>query len=254
MYNELFTFGGITIYTYGFLIAIGVGLGYIIVRKRGKNLGMDVDVLDDLALWLFGFGFLGSKILYWITIIDQVIAHPVILLDFMNGYVVYGGILGGILGGYLFCRRRKINFLAYFDLIIPSVALAQSIGRLGCFFAGCCYGSVTTSPIGVIFPANSLAPAGVSVIPTQLFSSAFDLLLFFVLLFFAKRKKANGEVAALYLILYSVGRFIIEFFRGDLIRGSVGALSTSQFISIFVFILGIVLFVGCRKFKKNSSN
>lgn len=251
MYFELFKIGGITIYTYGFLIAIGVALGYIVVRYRGKKLGMDIEILDSMALWLFGFGFLGSKILYWITIIDQVIAHPIILLDFMNGYVVYGGIIGGILGGYLFCRKRKIDFLAYFDLIIPSVALGQSLGRLGCFFAGCCYGSTTTSSIGVVFPANSLAPGGIPLIPTQLFSSVFDLLLFFVLIIFAKRKKANGEVAALYLILYSLGRFIIEFFRGDLIRGSVGTLSTSQFISVFVFIVATLFLLMLRKSKRN---
>ncbi|MEG0076314.1 prolipoprotein diacylglyceryl transferase [Anaerorhabdus sp.] len=247
MHNVLFEIGGFTFYTYGFLIAIGISLGFVIAQKRGKQIGLNTEIFDSLALWLFGFGFLGAKLLYWITIIDQILLNPSILFDFMNGYVVYGGILGGILGGYLFCRKHKLDFLAYFDLIVPSVALAQAFGRVGCFFAGCCYGSVTNSPIGVIFPTGSLAPSGVAVIPTQLFSSVFDLLLFFLLIAFAKRKKAEGEVASLYLILYSVGRFIIEFFRGDLIRGSVGTLSTSQFISIFVFVVGIGLFTYCRK-------
>ncbi|MEG0564206.1 prolipoprotein diacylglyceryl transferase [Anaerorhabdus sp.] len=247
MHNELFKIGGLTFYTYGFMIAIGIGLGYVVAQKRGKKLGMNVEVFDSLAIWLFGFGILGSKILYWITIIDQIAMNPSILFNLMDGYVVYGGIIGGIIGGYLYCKKHNLNFLEYFDLLVPSVALAQAFGRIGCFFAGCCYGSVTDSPIGITFPANSLAPAGIPLIPTQLFSSVFDFILFFVLITFARKKKTNGEVASLYLVLYSIGRFIIEIFRGDLIRGSVGTLSTSQFISILVFIVGITLFTLCRK-------
>lgn len=249
MHNELFKIGGLTFYTYGFMIAIGIGLGYVVAQKRGKKLGMNVEVFDSLAIWLFGFGFLGSKILYWITIIDQIVMNPSILFNLMDGYVVYGGIIGGTIGGYLYCKKYKLNFLEYFDLLVPSVALAQAFGRIGCFYAGCCYGSVTDSPIGITFPVNSLAPAGIPLIPTQLFSSVFDFILFFVLITFARKKKTNGEVASLYLILYSIGRFIIEIFRGDLIRGSVGTLSTSQFISILVFIVGITLFTLCRKSK-----
>lgn len=126
--------------------------------------------------------------------------------------------------------------MPYFDLVMPSVALAQGFGRIGCLFAGCCYGLSTDSPFCIIFPENSSAPGGIPLIPTQIISSGLNFIHFFILIWFAKRNKKDGRVAALYLILYSAGRFVLEFFRGDLIRGSVGVLSTSQFISVFVII------------------
>ncbi len=126
---------------------------------------------------------------------------------------------------------------------MPSIALAQGFGRIGCFLSGCCYGLETNCALGIVFHNSEYAPNGVRLIPTQLISSGLDFLHCFLLLFYAKRKKADGQVAALYLICYSIGRFILEYFRGDLVRGNVGRFSTSQFISIFLFIIGIVFFV-----------
>ena len=105
---------------------------------------------------------------------------------------------------------------------MPSVALAQGFGRIGCFLAGCCYGEETDSPIGIVFHESAYAPNGVNLIPTQLISSGLDFLHFLVLIWLARRVKADGQVAGCYLIFYSVGRFILEFFRGDMIRGNVG--------------------------------
>ncbi len=142
-----------------------------------------------------------------------------------------------------------MKFLAYFDMLIPSVALAQGFGRIGCFLAGCCYGKETDMPWGIVFHESKYAPNGIRLLPTQLISSGLDFLLFFVLVWYAKRKKGDGQIGGLYLILYSIGRFILEFYRGDLIRGNVGALSTSQFISIFTVAAGIALFVSSGKKK-----
>ena len=124
---------------------------------------------------------------------------------------------------------------------MPSIALAQGIGRIGCLLAGCCYGKETDSFLSITFQNSDFAPNGVTLIPTQIYASLLDFLHFGILLFIARRKKADGEVAACYLLFYSAGRFILEFFRGDLIRGSVGILSTSQFISIFTGIGGLVM-------------
>ena len=112
-----------------------------------------------------------------------------------------------------------------------------------CFFAGCCYGKETESFFSVIFQNSEYAPNHVALIPTQLYSSGLDFLHFLLLLLIARNKKADGQVTACYLIFYSVGRFVIEFFRGDIIRGSVGILSTSQFISIFTGIAGVVMMI-----------
>lgn len=243
MKNELLTIGPITIYGYGLMIAIGIIAAYLTGEYRAKKHGLEADHVFNYVIWCVLGGFLGSKILYFITDIKNIIADPSRVLDIADGWVVYGGIIGGIFAARLYSKIKNLKFLAYFDLLIPSVALAQGFGRIGCFLAGCCYGMETDSSIGITFHDSHYAPNGVSLLPTQLISSGLDFLHFLVLIWFAKRKKADGQVGAMYLILYSIGRFVLEFFRGDLIRGSVGSLSTSQFISIFTVIAGIVLFV-----------
>lgn len=248
MHNDLFSIGPFTVHTYGLMIAIGILAAYLTARYRAKRLNIDSSRIDLLAVWILLGGILGAKILYWFTQMKNIMQSPAILLNITEGFVVYGGIIGGILTGYLYCRKKQLACLQYFDLLIPSVALAQGFGRIGCFMAGCCYGIETRGAWGVVFPSSSLAPGGVHLIPTQLISSGLDFLLFAILIFYAKRKKSDGQVTALYLILYSAGRFILEFFRGDLVRGSVGILSTSQFISIFLFIIGCMLFI-VRRYK-----
>lgn len=242
MMNDLFTIGPLTIHGYGLMMAIGILAAYLSVEYRSSRNGLDQEQIFPLGIWAVGGGLLGAKLLYYITELPAIIKNPSLLLNVTDGFVVYGGIIGGILGGYLFCRRRKLNFAGYFDLVMPSVALAQGFGRIGCFLAGCCYGMETDCPLGIVFQNSEFAPNGVRLVPTQLISSALDFMHFFVLILFARRfKKADGQVAGLYLVLYSIGRFILEFFRGDLIRGSVGRLSTSQFISIFILAVGIFI-------------
>lgn len=251
MKSIIFSIGPFTVYGYGLMIALGVVAAYITVSKRAPKFQLNPDLVFDLAIFCLLGGLIGSKLLYWITILPEILEDPSRILDSLaNGFVVYGGIIGGILGGFLFCHLKKINFLQYFDLVMPSVALAQGFGRIGCFLAGCCYGMETDSACHVIFPAGSLAPAGVPLLPTQLFSAGLDFAHFFVLCWFASRKKADGQVAALYLIFYSIGRFILEYFRGDLERGSVGTFSTSQFISLFILAAGIGIFVGVQAWKR----
>ena len=143
--------------------------------------------------------------------------------------------------------------LSYLDLMIPSVALAQGFGRVGCFLAGCCYGKETDSCLGVVFTNSDFAPNGVKVLPTQLFMAGGDILLMAVLLWYAAKRPMRGRTSALYLILYSIGRFAIEFLRND-DRGTVGMLSTSQFIAIFTLMVGLVgFFVVAPKLKQKGN-
>lgn len=242
MKNELFSIGPFTVYGYGLMIAIGIVAAYLVGEYRTKRKGLEPEHVFNYVLWCVIGGFACSKLLYIITDIKNIIANPKVILNFADGWVVYGGIIGGILAAVLYSKIKGLNFLAYFDVLIPSVALAQGFGRIGCFMAGCCYGKETSSPIGIVFHESAYAPNGVSLVPTQLISSGLNFAHFLVLIWFANRKKADGQVGALYLILYSIGRFILEYFRGDLIRGSVGTFSTSQFISVFVVIAGIALF------------
>jgi phosphatidylglycerol:prolipoprotein diacylglycerol transferase len=252
MKNELLSIGSFTIYGYGLMIAIGVLAAYFTAEYRAKKLKLNPDKIFYLTLWALAGGISGAKILYYITDFKHIVENPSLLLNFGDGFVVYGGIIGGIIAGFLYCKVAKIEFLKYFDLALPSVALAQGFGRIGCFLAGCCYGIETSGPFNIVFHESHFAPNGVPLLPTQLISSGLNFLNFFVLIYFAKRKKADGQVAALYLIFYSIGRFILEFFRGDLIRGSVGRWSTSQFISIFIVIFGIAVYIISAK--KASAN
>jgi phosphatidylglycerol:prolipoprotein diacylglycerol transferase len=133
------------------------------------------------------------------------------------------------------------------DVIAIGIPLGHAFGRLGCFFYGCCYGKPTDSFIGVLFPPDSAAGyLGVKVIPTQLISSFFLFVLFFILLFLRKKKRFDGQIALSYIILYSIFRFLIEFFRGDP-RGTFLHLSTSQFISLILVVISAFAWIGCRR-------
>ena len=142
--------------------------------------------------------------------------------------------------------ETKWNFWKIFDIAMPAVAMAQGFGRIGCLLAGCCYGIELdpANPIGIVFHNSAYAPNDVALLPTQIISSVLDFANCFVLLALSKKLKTDGQVASCYLIFYSIGRFVLEYFRGDLIRGNVGEFSTSQFISLFICLIGLVLLFG----------
>ncbi len=248
MKEVLFEIGPFTIYGYGFMVALGVLAAFLVGMYREKKYAVGDDQIFSLGIWCLVCGWGAAKVLFIITELPVLFENPKYFLETLaSGFVVYGGLIGGILTGYVFCRVKKLSFLKYFDLVMPSVALAQAVGRFGCLMSGCCYGKVTESAFHIVFPEScNYAPGGVPLIPTQLISAAADFLNFFALLFFAKRVKSDGQVGGLYLIFYSVGRFVIECFRDDP-RGSVGPLSTSQFIAVFMFAAGIAIFAYCGK-------
>ncbi|MFA9378475.1 MAG: prolipoprotein diacylglyceryl transferase [Lachnotalea sp.] len=241
MYNNLLKLGPITIHSYGLFIGIGFMMALILADYRSKKNNLDADFVFNLAFVCIIFGMLGAKVLYLLTEIKAIINNPSIIIELMSGFVVYGGIIGGILAAFIYCKIKKKHFLTYFDLLVPSVALAQGFGRIGCFFAGCCYGNETSSHFSIVFKNSAYAPNNLHLIPTQLISSVGDFMICFLLILIARGKPKSGMVASAYLILYGVGRFSIEFLRGDLIRGAIGPLSTSQFISIFIVLGGLIL-------------
>lgn len=246
MKNDLLTIGSFTIHGYGLMIGIGFICAYLLTEYRAKKRQMNADVVFSLFLSSVIFGMLGAKLFYYLTIFDEILADPGVIMDKTEGFVVYGGIIGGILGGYAVCRWKKENFWKYFDLVAPAIALAQGFGRIGCLLAGCCYGKETDSVWSITFHHSDFAPNDVALIPTQIYSSILDFLNFAVLIWIAKKVKKDRIVAGCYLIFYSIGRFFLEFFRGDLIRGSVGVFSTSQFISIFILAAGVLLVASSR--------
>lgn len=252
MKNELLTIGPVTIHGYGLMIGIGVLLCIYMGMTRAKKYGLKDEAVLDIALAGLASGFLGAKLLFVIVEWKDFLADPMSVLG-SEGFVVYGGIIGGVAGAVIYCRIKKLVFLEYFDLCVASVALAQGFGRIGCFLAGCCYGRETDSAFGVIFPEGSIAPAGVRLIPTQLISSAGNFLIMAILLWHYKRKKHTGDTGFLYMLLYGVGRFCLEFLRNDA-RGDVGSLSTSQFISVFVVVAAVFLLMKNRHGESGKEN
>ncbi len=243
---DLFTIGNFTVHGYGLMIGIGFMVAVLVGSWRcDHHLKLSGDDFSTLSILVLLFGFAGGKLLFIIVEFKSFLQSPLSVLG-SSGFVVYGGIISGVVTIFLFCRFKKASFLSYLDAIVPSVALNQAFGRLGCFMAGCCYGIPTTSRFGVVFPENSLAPAGIPLIPTQLYSAAFDLLLAVMMIVLYKRFKRRGDVAVMYFGCYAVGRFIIEIFRNDE-RGTVGALSTSQFISILMLAFSIGLYFFNKK-------
>ncbi|HEX2946922.1 MAG TPA: prolipoprotein diacylglyceryl transferase [Clostridia bacterium] len=247
MHPVLFRIGAFTANSYGFLIAVGFLCALVMAIYRAKKAGLSEDIIYSLGLLCLPGGMIGAKLLFIITEFQSIYANPSILLDISNGFVVFGGIIGGALTGYIYCKVKKISFLEYFDLAVPSVALAQGFGRIGCFLAGCCYGRETDSFLRVVFNQSSYAPNGISLMPTQLFSSAGDFLIALTLILYSRRKREKGKIVLLYLTLYSVGRFFVEFLRNDP-RGSVGILSTSQFVSACTLVVVFVLY-GFMKYR-----
>ena len=232
MYNDLFTVFGLTVHGYGLMIGLGVVASLMLSWRRARQKGVSEDTVSTMTILAVVIGFIGGKIFFLLTHWSMFMADPWGSLG-SEGFVVYGGILFGFAACWVYARLKGEQFLFWSDLLLPGVALAQGFGRIGCFLAGCCYGAPTHSFLGVTFPAGSFAPAGVALWPTQLFSSAGDLLLACVLLRMDRREHYTGKLTVWYLLLYSVGRFLVEYLRADY-RGSVGPLSASQFIGLFV--------------------
>ncbi len=250
MHNEILKIGSLTITGYGLMIAIGLLCAIFLADYRAKKKGLDDDAVWTIAILVASIGFLGAKLLFVIVEFDMFLEDPIAILG-SQGFVVYGGIIAGALTGYIYTKVKKIDFLTYLDLVMPSVSVAQGFGRIGCFLAGCCYGRETTTALGVVFPEGSLAPAGISLLPTQLFSSIGNFVIAGVLIWYSTKTKVKGNVGAMYMVLYGIGRFAVEILRNDS-RGSVGQLSTSQFISIFIVLGGIILFAINNKRAKNN--
>lgn len=242
MYNDILTIGPVTIHGYGLMIGIGVAVALFMGDMRAKKKGLNGDLIYGLTFATVILGFLCARVLFIITEWKGFLADPMAYLT-GSGFVVFGGIIGGAAVIFGYCRIKKMDFLAYLDLMIPSVAIAQGFGRIGCFLAGCCYGKETDSFLGITFTNSAFAPNHVKLLPSQLFMAAGDFLLTAVLLWYSGKNPSKGKTSLLYLMLYSIGRFAVEFTRND-DRGFVGNLSTSQFIGIFVFVISAVLFFG----------
>lgn len=251
---------GFEVAMYGLMIVFGVAAGILVAVIRTKNTEHKREDLVFASLYAAIGTVVGAKLLYLLTILPFIIENLNAIFsskELLNqiltgGFVFYGGVIGGAFAIFLYCRIYKLGFLSVIDALIPSVPLVHAFGRLGCFFAGCCYGIEFPEPIGMYFNRSPFAPHNVTLFPVQLVESACNLVIFLLLLLIARRVRERGVVLGSYLIIYPIARFILEYFRWDEYRGFIFGLSTSQWISIVLFIAGIFLTVTAKRKRKLS--
>jgi len=247
----------ISMYNIMVIIGIVVCLLYIIKLCKKKNID-DNKIIKVLLIGLVGV-FIGGHLLYAITRIDLIILfiikiHKVdsfelfidCMFEIFGGSVFYGGLIGGIICSYVYIKKTKLDIGNVSDLCTPLIPLFHFFGRIGCFLTGCCYG--IESKIGFTYKHSMMELAnGVNRFPIQLVEATYNLILFIILTVLYKKEKFKGKLIYIYLILYPIGRFIFEFFRGDSYRGFIFGLSTSQIISILLLIFSVVMLLKKRK-------
>ncbi len=253
MHPILFQFGSHQIHFYSVFYPLAVGLGIWLSSRRARIEGFDEDRIIQMFVAVMFSMIVGSRLLDVIVRFPLYVENPKRFWSFTEGVVFYGGYLGAIVGGYVFLRAIRHPFLPVLDICATYMGLGLAIHRsLACFMAGCCYGRPTTVPWGVVFPPGSIPAREYGQLPlhpAQLYEAGLGLIIFFSLLAWRKRRVVYGELFTLHLYLYAVGRFIIEFFRGDSDRGHYVIMSTSQWISVALFAaaVGLTLFLRRRR-------
>jgi len=242
-------FGMITIYTYGVLLAAAYLLGLQFALVRARKRGLDPARVMDLGIYIIISALVGAKLLLLVTDFKAFTANPRELLTLVrSGGVFYGGLILAVAVALWYIVRAGLPLWTTCDVFAPGIALGHVVGRFGCLFAGCCYGKPTTRPWGITFTdpfaaSNVGTPLGVPLHPTQLYEAGAELLILLILLWSERKGRPYaGRTFWLYMLLYAISRFIIEFYRGD-DRGTVGMFSTSQFISILLAPLAIVMLI-----------
>src|SRR5919202_886301 len=249
MYPRLFEFGPVTLYTYGVLLAAAYLLGLQLARVRARKRGLDGNRVLDLGIYIIISALLGAKLLLLVTDFRTFTSQPSELLTLArSGGVFYGGLILAVVVALWYIRRVGLPLWTTCDVFAPGIALGHVVGRFGCFFAGCCYGKPTDVPWAITFhdpfaAANVGTPLDRPLHPTQLYEAGAEFLILMFLLWTERRGRPfAGRPFWLYMVLYAISRFIIEFYRDDP-RGYVGMFSTSQFISLILAPLAVGMLV-----------
>lgn len=253
MHPILFEIGNWPVYSYGVLLALAylAGLQLAVVRARRRQI--DATKVMDLGIYLIIAALVGAKLMLIAVDFDYFRSQPRELLSLVRaGGVFYGGLLAALGVGLVLVRRYKLDAWTVADLTAPGIALGHVIGRLGCLLAGCCYGRPTDVPWAITFtnPAaatNVGTPLNTPLHPTQLYDAGAELLIMILLLVTERRGRPfAGRTFWLYMLLYAISRYIIEIYRGDE-RGMVLGMATSQFVSILIVPLSIIMLLRLRK-------
>ncbi len=261
MFPILVKIGPLTIHTYGFMMAVGVALGLWFIYAQAKRAGLEANRIMDAAFYTIIVSLIGAKLILLLSNFSYYTSYPKELFSLArSGGVFQGGLVFGTVFALWYFHRKRIPTWKTADLIAPALAMGHGFGRIGCFSAGCCYGSECAAPWSVVFRNEYAAQlTGVRLDahlhPVQLYEAALNFLNFAVLFFVLKKKTFDGQVFALYIINYGIIRFFTEYFRGDheekiyFIRGSSAwsSLSLPQLFCLLALIGGAVLFVVLKR-------
>src|SRR3954451_22515825 len=253
MHPILFEIGGVPVYTYGVLLAAAYlsGLPFALMRARAR--GLNPERVMDLGIWIIISALAGAKLLLLVVEHDTFSSNPAQLLTLLrSGGVFYGGLIAAVAVALWYLRKHHMPMWSVTDVFAPGIALGHVVGRMGCFFAGCCYGKPTSVTWAITFrdpyaAANCGTPLNIPLHPTQLYEAGAEALILVLLLATESRgKRYPGRTFWLYMLLYAISRYVIEMFRDDP-RGTVGMFSTSQFISIVLAPLAVIMLVYLRR-------
>jgi phosphatidylglycerol:prolipoprotein diacylglycerol transferase len=245
--------------SYGVFLAIAFLTGYYLALKKAVKLKIDPVHIENLFILCIFSALLGSRIFHVVfEELSYYSKHPVkIFMVWEGGYTFYGALLGCLLSVYLYCKIKKISYLDIMDILSPSCTLGLGIGRVGCFLAGCCWGKKTDMPWGVRFSnPESFTLDHVNYLhPSQLYEAFGSWLIFLFVSWRFQKRHYKGQIFFESLALYSILRFLVEYFRGDEYRGYVfhGLMSNSQFVSIMILpfaLLGMVIYANKSLKKK----
>ncbi|MBN1267995.1 MAG: prolipoprotein diacylglyceryl transferase [Kiritimatiellae bacterium] len=250
MHPICFYLGSRPIYWYGVMTALGFLAAVVHWSLLARRERRDPGFGSDLAFWAMIGGILGARVAYVLAHLDVFLAEPLTILRIdQGGLIYYGGFIGGTLAIVLFARRRHLPLPYIADFTVTGLPLGHALGRIGCFLNGCCYGSPSGALPGVQFPEGSepwLSYPDTPLHPTQLYEFGWNLLVYAVLFRAYRRYPRNGRTFCLYLLLYPLGRFALEFLRGDQRLHWLG-LTAAQVISLGLLAAGAALWAGIRR-------
>ena len=246
MHPILFRIGPLSIKSWGTMFVLGFLLALYLAMRRARKVGIAPENILNLSFLLLVAGLVGARILEILVNFAYYWRNPQeIFFISQGGLVFYGGFILALLVGIWYLRRKKLPVWKVLDIIAPFTILAYAVARWGCFLAGCCYGKPTSLPWGVTFrDPLSLVPLemrGIPLHPTQIYHSLEGFLIFSILLIVYPRRRFDGEIFWLLVVLYSITRFLLEFLRGDVARGFIFVFSTSQFISLLMIPVAVLM-------------
>jgi phosphatidylglycerol---prolipoprotein diacylglyceryl transferase len=247
----------VPIFSYGVMLTTALVTGWFLAMRLARKDGIRSEDAGAIYMWTAVWSIIGARLLYVITQLQEFSSPVDIFMLNRGGLVAYGGMLGGFLASWYGCHRRKIELLRWADVSAPSVVLGTAITRMGCLLFGCDYGKLSNAPWAIRFPKDApawkdhvsmhlLSPDAawsLPVHPTQIYESLAGLAIFGLLMLLRRWRKFSGEVFLGWVLGYGILRPIIEIYRGDDDRGSVGALSTSQLIGLASVAAGLGLLI-----------